>query len=422
MFGSDFPRAEDESLTAQILRRGYRWLRFPEPLEQQYREDHRAGVHQLVRVAVIVSIITSAGFTLIDLWMVHAYNAMPLLARLCLQLPALIIGLLATSRRFYLRWYEPAIRVGLPLFGIGTVLMTSNAPVDHMPLIGGRLLLVTFFCYFMLGLRLRAALVCNGIVFAALVIAWLVGAIPFTIGSYLAFALACANVIGASGAYALEYAHRTAFLDRLSLEELAARDGLTRLLNRQTFEFRARGAWKNALALQHPIAVLMIDVDYFKRYNDFYGHQAGDECLQLIASAVKAAIKPQRDELVARYGGEEFVALLVDRTAADIEAIARNIVECVARQTIPHGASVIGDSVTVSVGACSPCLDIDASYSALAHIADKALYMAKHQGRNRAVVLAPKHNANGDAEIGAEGNSRPEARGLPQRTPIALSL
>src|SRR5262252_7593876 len=138
----DSPRADDESLTAQILRRGYRWLRFPEPLEAQYRDDHRAGVHLLVRVAVIVSFITSAGFTLIDHWLVHTFNAMPMLARYGLQLPALIVCLLATSRRFYLRWYEPAIRVGLPLFGMGTVLMTVNAPVDHMPLVGARLLLV----------------------------------------------------------------------------------------------------------------------------------------------------------------------------------------------------------------------------------------------------------------------------------------
>ncbi|HYM35234.1 MAG TPA: diguanylate cyclase [Steroidobacteraceae bacterium] len=411
-------QSQDESQTAQVLRRGYRWLRFPEPLEEQYRDDHRAGVHRLVRMAVIVAFITSAGFAFIDFWLVHAANSTPTVVRFGLQLPVLIVCLLATSRRFYLRWYEPAIRIGLPLFGFGTVLMTANSSVEQMPLVGARLLLVTFFCYFMLGIRMRTALACNAIVFLSLIAACVVGAIPAAMGSYLAFAMLCANIIGGSGAYALEYAHRTAFLDRLSLEEMAARDGLTRLLNRQTFEFRARNAWRNATTLQRPLSVLMIDVDYFKRYNDTYGHQAGDECLQRIATALRTAIKPQRDELVARYGGEEFVALLLDRSAVEIETITHNIVDCISRQEIPHAASICNEFVSVSVGASSPCIDPEISYSTLAHVADKALYVAKHQGRNRAITLGALGES---AEVAAsEGKSRPEARGVTQRTPIAV--
>jgi len=418
MTQSDSLQPHDESQAVQVLQHGYGKLRFPEPLEQQYREDHRAGVHRLVRMSVIVAFITSAGFAFIDYWLVHASNAMPTVVRFGMQFPVLLICLLATSRRFYLRWYEPAIRIGLPVFGIGTVLMTSNAPTDHMALVGGRLLLVTFFCYFMLGMRMRTALACNASVFACLIVAWLAGYIPTGLGAYLSFAMLSANIIGATGAYGLEFANRTAFLERLSLEEMAARDGLTRLLNRQTFEFRARGAWRTATTLQRPLSVLMIDVDYFKRYNDHYGHQAGDECLRRIAIAVRTAIKPQRDELVARYGGEEIVALLLDRDAGQIEAIARNIVECVARQAIPHAASVVCDHVSVSVGASSPCIDSDIAYSTLVHVADKALYIAKHQGRNRAIMLGAIGDEQGDG-VGA-GNSRPEARGIAQRSPITL--
>jgi diguanylate cyclase (GGDEF)-like protein len=407
--------SHDESQAAQVLQRGYRGLRFPEPLEQQYREDHRLGSHRMVRMSVIVAFITSLGFALIDQWLVGSVNATPNVVRFGLQFPILAICLLATNRRFYLRWYEPAIRVGVPLFGIGTVLMTSNVPLDHIPLVGARLLLVTFFCYFMLGMRMRTALTSNAVVFVALILMCVFGPIPAGMGGYLTFALLCANIIGGSGAFALEYANRTAFLERLSLEEMAARDGLTRLLNRQTFEFRARGVWRNAMTIQRPLAVVMIDVDYFKRYNDHYGHQAGDECLRRIASAVKSAIKPQRDELVARYGGEELIALLLDRTPMEVETIARNIVEAVVRQAIPHAASVVDECVSVSVGATIPSTDDSIAYSTLVHVADKALYVAKHQGRNRAVLLGAVENIE-SLDV-SEGVSRPEARGTAQRTP-----
>lgn len=409
----------DESQAAQVLQRGYRQLHFPEPLETQYREDYRANAQRMARMSIIVALITATGFAILDPWVMEAQNATPSVVRFGLQFPILIACLLATNHRFYSRWYESAVYAGVPLFGLGTVLMTANAPVDHIALVGARLLLVTFFCYFMLGMRLRPALTCNVIILSCLIIATVWGTIPGTLGGYLIFALVCANIIGASGAYALEYAHRTAFLERLSLEEMAARDGLTRLLNRQTFEFRARNAWRSATSLARPLAIVMIDVDYFKHYNDHYGHQAGDECLRRIAAAVRAAIKPQRDELVARYGGEELIALLIDRSPIEVETVAHNIVECVARQAIPHVASSVSDCVTVSVGATLPCCDPEVAYSTLAHIADKALYLAKHQGRNRAVLLGALRILDGEADT-ATSISRPEARGLIQRTPAAI--
>lgn len=401
--------AADESLTTRVFKRGYRWLQFPEPLESQFREDHRVNSHRLVRMSVIVAFITSAGFALIDHKVIQAVNAAPDLVRFGLQFPILITILLATSRRFYLRWYEPAIKFGLPLFGLGTVIMTSYAPAESVPLVGARLMLVTFFCYFMLGLRMRAALACNTAVFAFLVGALLMGRLPTEIGFYMVFALLCANIIGSVGAYALEHASRTAFLERQSLEEMAARDGLTRLLNRQTFEFRARNLWRAATTLQRPVSMLMIDVDYFKRYNDHYGHQAGDECLRRVAAAVRAAVNPARDELVARYGGEEIIAMLVDRSEEQVASVALEIVANVIRLEIPHDASVVCDHVSVSVGATTPSVDNDIAYGALANLADKALYVAKKRGRNRCVILRSDVAAATEEEE-FEAATRPEAR------------
>ena len=117
---------------------------------------------------------------------------------------------------------------------------------------------------------------------------------------------------------------------------MAALDGLTRLLNRQTFETRVVDVWREATARQLTISVLMIDVDDFKRYNDHYGHLAGDDCLQRIAQAVRNAVAGNPADLLARYGGEELVAVLIDRSAADAQAAAERIVADVAALAIPH--------------------------------------------------------------------------------------
>jgi predicted signal transduction protein with EAL and GGDEF domain len=171
--------------------------------------------------------------------------------------------------------------------------MACYAEPEYTPLAGARLLLVTFFLYFMIGLRFVPALRTNLIVLGALIVAGLLGAIEPHEAIYLAFAVFCASVIGGAGAYALEHANRTSFLERRLLRQMAALDGLTRLLNRQTFEARVSATWAEATARQQSISVLMIDVDDFKRSNDHYGHLAGDECLQRIAQAVRTGGRRQ---------------------------------------------------------------------------------------------------------------------------------
>jgi diguanylate cyclase (GGDEF)-like protein len=412
----------DDSPLARVLAQGYRKLRFPEPLERQFREEHRVGAHRFVRMSLLVALITSTGFALIDHLVINATNTTPNLARFGLQFPVLLICCLAAFRRFYLRWYEPAIRIGLPLFGLGTVVMMTYTPENQMALIGARLLLVTFFCYFMLGLRMQQALVANLAVFTCLLVVGVLGLVPPNISWYLSFAMFCANIIGAVGAYALEHAGRTAFLERLSLEEVAARDGLTRLLNRQTFEYRARGLWRAADTVQRSVAVVMIDVDYFKRYNDHYGHQAGDACLRQIAAIVRDSINPGPDELVARYGGEELIALLVNRSDEEIEKTVRSVVDNIGSQGIPHAASVVCGNVTVSVGATRACALESLPFPVLANLADKALYSAKHLGRNRYTMIDAQAAGELTGNISVtEGITRPEARPALQPTYMSLS-
>lgn len=376
----------EEGSAFRTLEQGFGRLRFPQPLEREFRADHLAASQRWVRMSILVALATTTGFAIIDHRVIHAVNALPDVMRFGLQFPVVLICLLATFRRFYMRVYEAAIQVGAPLFGIGTVVMASYAQPEHMALVGARVLLVAFFLYFMLGLRMAQALRVNLFVLAAMLLTGVIGVMPTGVATYLTFALACANIIGSAGAYALEHANRTAFLERKLLVEIAAHDGLTRLLNRQTFESRVLQTWQEAAGTQS-LTVLMIDVDDFKQYNDHYGHQAGDECLQRIAGSLRNSLGGRPQDLVARYGGEEFIAVLAGRSADEAQSIATRILEDIAALNIAHAASTAGRFVSVSVGSATLQPPQTHSYQAVVKQADNALYLAKRNGRNCSVAV-----------------------------------
>lgn len=379
------PRSE--SRYAEVLRQGFPRLRFPEPLESEFRAVHVADSVRWVRLCLLVAIGTSIGFSLIDHLILRSANAMPDAVRYGLQLPVLLICLLVTLRPALARWYPMAVQICGPLYGLGSVLLVVYAPPEHTALIGSRLLLVSIFLFFMCGLRLVQALRCNLVIFAMFVAAGLKGAVPAEIASYLTFAFAISIVIGTAGLFALEHATRTSFLERRLLRELAEQDGLTQLLNRPNFDARARIAWQQAVRRQEGAAVLMIDVDHFKLYNDRYGHQAGDACLRQVAAAVLRVVSESGNNLVARYGGEEFIALLTGNEAAAMSQVAERVVAAVATLSLPHAAAPDHAHVSVSVGCAAVAVAAQDGFEALARSADEALYAAKRRGRNCSVML-----------------------------------
>jgi hemerythrin len=174
-------------------------------------------------------------------------------------------------------------------------------------------------------------------------------------------------------------------LANVRLEAFSRTDGLLQLANRAYFDTRLAEACATAFRREQPLGLLMIDVDYFKRYNDSYGHQAGDACLQAVAAAVQGAMLRASD-LVARYGGEELAVILPDTDAAGTAAVAARVVAAVAALGLAHKASGVATHVSVSVGAVSGIpAQRDASAPLVAQ-ADAALYRAKEQGRNRWVM------------------------------------
>jgi diguanylate cyclase (GGDEF)-like protein len=274
------------------------------------------------------------------------------------------------------------VQLAAPLFGIGTVLMAVEATPAQLPLVAARLLLAAFYFYFMLGMTFGAALRTNLILIAAYAGAALLGLVAPKVATYSLFVLFSANLIGGSGSYTLEYANRVAFLERRRLSEVAMHDGLTGLLNRTALEQQARALWQHAQVTRVPVSVLLIDIDHFKAYNDCYGHQAGDGCLQQVASAIRTAVQRRPLDMVARYGGEEIIGILVGGDRVHAAAAAEAISKAVADLGIVHGGSTTRPYVTVSVGVTTVDPGGDYSHEHAVRCADLALYTAKARGRD----------------------------------------
>ena len=165
------------------------------------------------------------------------------------------------------------------------------------------------------------------------------------------------------------------------LAQLASRDGLTGLANRRTFDAMLATEWRRTQRLQQPLALLMLDVDHFKLYNDTYGHLGGDDCLRRVAHLI-AAQGERPGDFAARYGGEEFVLILPNTDAAGAGNIATRIRDAVAAAHMPHTQSSL-QRVSVSIGVAVVLPSQEMEPAELVALADRALYKAKHLGRDR---------------------------------------
>lgn len=165
------------------------------------------------------------------------------------------------------------------------------------------------------------------------------------------------------------------------LKRLSAIDGLTGISNRRLFDDFIAREWRRARRAESSVALMMCDVDHFKRYNDTYGHQAGDDCLRQVASAIQSVMERASD-IVARYGGEEFVVVLPETPIGGALFVAEKIRHAIHALNIPHAESPQG-RVTLSIGIATQIPTENETQEALISAADRALYQAKHDGRDR---------------------------------------
>ena len=159
-------------------------------------------------------------------------------------------------------------------------------------------------------------------------------------------------------------------------------DGLTGVLTRRRFDELLASEWNRCLRYALPLSMILIDIDFFKHYNDHYGHPAGDVCLTQVAHAISSTLKRASDFL-ARYGGEEFVIVLAGTDEPGAECVARRMLPAVAELKIPHAYSEAAEIVSISLGIATVVPKREASPDVLIQLADKRLYHAKRTGRNR---------------------------------------
>jgi diguanylate cyclase (GGDEF)-like protein len=177
------------------------------------------------------------------------------------------------------------------------------------------------------------------------------------------------------------------------LENMAFLDGLTGIANRRQFDQELEKEWRRMMRQNTPISLLLMDIDYFKKFNDHYGHAVGDDCLRHVAQTIAKVIKRPGD-LVARYGGEEFAVILPNTNEPGAYAVAEAMRFAVDHLKLPHAASIGTDHVTISLGLTSEIPDRQGNLQDLVNRADEALYRAKSSGRNQVQIEPPMAKKN----------------------------
>lgn len=373
-----------ESPYAVQLAQGFRSLRFMRALEREFEAEYTQQHLTRLRVGFAVAIALYGLFLLLRL-RAEAGPAGDLMMQLR---SAALCGLALTLAVSAIA----PLRGVLPLFTLASY-VAFGAAITGVEVIAHRngidrhyegLILLSFHLYMFGGLLFRPALVAGGCILLSYAIGGWAGGLAGKAWAYELLFLGLTHLIGGAALYSMERVERDNFLRRRLFGVLATQDGLTGLYNRmaffQYFERTVRQASREGL----PVGVVLLDIDYFKAFNDRYGHLEGDTCLRKVANAVREEFRRPLDA-IARYGGEEFVGVWYDVTPQAVRALAEQLRASVQALRIANGDSPIG-RVTISVGAivCRP--GEDESLLALIKRADKALYEAKEKGRNRVVV------------------------------------
>ncbi len=169
------------------------------------------------------------------------------------------------------------------------------------------------------------------------------------------------------------------------LDLLSKTDSLTNLYNRRYFDEMMHQEWNRGLRTNNALSCIIIDIDYFKNYNDCYGHQAGDKCLKYVSVLMKDTFR-RAGEIVARYGGEEFIVILAENNTDDTKASIEHFQKELEKLNLPHKQSAVKDYVTASIGFVNQIPSRDESIEDFIRKADEALYLAKEGGRNQYVM------------------------------------
>jgi diguanylate cyclase (GGDEF)-like protein len=379
--------APPESPHALQLKRGFPQLRFEPALEHEFKQVHLKDSLFQIRRNLWLAIAFVVGFSGLAHWVLDsATNRLMDLVRLAVFVPVLAVALIVVHSRLYHRFYPIVCLIGSTIVGIGVGVLAVIAS-QHSVNFVSTVAVAIIYIYVMLGMTFYPALFAATTVLLSYFAAAVVLHLPFPQLVIDCGVLCFTNLVGAMVCHSLERTNRTNFLEERLLIEAASRDGLTGIHNRRSFDEHVDRLWPQAIRDQARLALLLIDIDHFKAYNDYYGHQAGDECLKQVAwTLARCARRPL--DITARYGGEEFAIVLYDARRDHVEDAVRRIQSGIASLGIKHCAPGIPTkTLTVSIGAACIQPAQGRSHFGFIQLADEALYAAKSRGRSCAVIM-----------------------------------
>ncbi|KGM40809.1 hypothetical protein JY96_14190 [Aquabacterium sp. NJ1] len=404
------PASRDEVATAtEQFNKSWSRLRFPAALEHQFVNDCAPRRLRYFVLSSLLSLFVFNGFLLVDYLMVPDVFWLAVKIRLGMFTPFAIIALVSvwllrdkmvTQIPTLVGECLVVISGALAAACLAYLLTNSRAATSQYYHVG--LMVVIMYGNVVQRLRFWFA-----VAFSLTVYAIHIGGVMMVPAFNPRLILPIALLIGATmvftlmANYALERDERRQYLLSLRrkhllqdlgevqqrLQQLSRMDTLTGLFNRRHFQQYLEQTWQRAQYDQTPVAVLMLDVDHFKQYNDRYGHPVGDQCLMQVAHAMQDSLRRPGD-LVARYGGEEFIAVLPGADKDTAHQAAERIREAIIKQGIVHEASATAAMVTASIGVVSCRAREGVQEQDLIAAADSALYKAKQAGRNQVVSLS----------------------------------
>ena len=372
--------------------------RFPEPVESDYVEFSlhvfRPGIRAWHTTSLCLALLLLIAGTLLYR-AGYAHPVLPVSASQIEPLTLWLIGVAVGARAVLcaLSWRadiaDGYLQVALPLAIVGHACINAVFGTQIFGPHPGYLAAIAVYAFgaaLLTGLQFRQSLLVNGVALCVLLFSAWRQPLPLlamvSVIGHIGFAMLMAGVV----AVALERAVRGLFLENRRVAEMAARDGLTGLKNRRAFDEHLRLVWQLALRDKRALAVMLIDVDFFKSFNDSLGHQAGDAALQSIANVVAATARRPLD-LAARYGGEELAIILFDVTREYVAETVERVQLMVEELGIMHPGSSVSSVVTVSTGVAFVRPTADRSPQGAIMLADRGLYAAKRAGRNRSRVM-----------------------------------
>jgi diguanylate cyclase (GGDEF)-like protein len=405
--GKGFPEVDLPDLPyARQLKAGFPWLKFVPELESIYREtvleEHLPHIRVNLCLGIIVIVAVSAMRA--STQVMTPSPVLPAL-RLLVMIPMLLSCFAATFALRRRRIFTPLSLFTAAAAGMCVVAIQVIAQSGGAPLVVPRLEIYAIFVYFMMGLMFYHSLALNLLVALTYLAAGTMLQLPGREFAFDMLSVAATNVFCASVAYMHEKTSRLRFLEAALLREMVARDGLTGIQNRRMFDQHIQRVWSQAVRDTQRVAVLLVDIDCFKDYNDRYGHQAGDECLRAVAVSLSQCARRPMD-FVARYGGEEFAVILYEASREYVAEVLTRIQRSIAELNIPHEASRVASRLTVSIGAAFVLPGANRTHDGLVQLADEALYGAKEQGRNRVVVLEAEYHTLRTGRFERRGGQR----------------